>query len=515
MRKIFLHALLLSIPMLLFFTGYVFNHSSDIQPTGFIQYDNVSYIAYAKQYIDADTFHLQYSNPFNESGSYKPIYFQPQTIFFALLLKLGIPPGRILIPFTIICSLICFVLLIRIYDLIMPDKKFRTFNTWLFAWGGGLLAVAGFIALYALGRKEHIDPESGWWGLNFGRSLFFTCEAYYHALFLGSIYLIIKRKYFGAAILMFILSLSHPFTGLELAAIVCAWCVFEFLFRKKEIPIWFCISSIVILCFHLYYYLVYLEQFADHRSVSEQYTLTWRLGIYRILPAYFIVGALTIVSIYKKSIKGFFEIRSNRIFLCWFIVAFLLANHEVFMKARQPIHFTRGYIWTSLFLLGIPALQLLNKYLQRKAGIVALAIFSLVFFFDNFLWISQNSLSKANEPYATHITTEQKEIFTNLNGTANQKSLIVSSDNTMAYLSSVYTKAYPWYSHPYTTPFAKMKLEIQDRFFNKGVFDTGWIRRDIYFILQQKDTFALSSLKKLSVEKILETNQYSIYHYRP
>ena len=521
MRKNVLHAFALSIPMFVFFAGYLFNHSEELQPTGFIQYDNVSYVAYAKQYVDANDLQLQYSNPFNDHNEYRPIYFQTQTLFFAFVLKLGVPPGWILIPFTIICSLICLVLLIRIYDHIMPDRNFRTLNLWLFAWGGGLLAFAGIVAHFVLGREGNvlddiflIDPEKGWWGLSFGRSLFFSCEAYYHAIFLGCIYSIIKTKWLWAAVLLFMLSISHPFTGLELSAIVAAWCVFEFFFRRKEMPLWFGIVAMAVLGFHLYYYLVYLEQYPDHKSVSEQYTLKWRLGIYRIIPAYCIVGILAAVSVYKKTWKGFLEIRSNRIFLCWFIVAFLLANHEVFMTARQPIHFTRGYVWTSLFLLGLPALQLFNNYLKKKAGTVALAFFVFVFLFDNFIWISEISLSRATSSSTAYITKEQKTIFEKLDSSSSQ-TLIVSSDHTMAYLSSVYTRAYPWYSHPYTTPFAKSKLEIQNRFFDRGIFDSSWIKRDIRFILQKTDTVARATLTKLNAVKQFESSQYQIYRYNP
>jgi len=127
-----LFALLLTAPMLVFFLGYLFNHSNDLEPTGFIQHDNVSYVAYAKQYLDSDRASIFYSNPFNDADDYQPIYFQTQTILFAGLLKAGIPPGWILIPFTLICSLICFRLLISIYDQLFPGNKYRTISIWLF-----------------------------------------------------------------------------------------------------------------------------------------------------------------------------------------------------------------------------------------------------------------------------------------------------------------------------------------------------------------------------------------------
>lgn len=515
MRKYFLPAIALSLPMLVFFAGYIFYHAEDIQPTGFIQYDNVSYVAYGKQYNDADEFHLQYSNPFNENNNYKPIYFQPQSLFFALLMKAGVPPGWILIPFSILCSLICFLLILRIYDFLVPEKKFRTLNTWFFAWGGGLLTIAGFFTYYVLSRQENIDPENGWWGLSLGRSLFFSCEAYYHALFLGCIYFLLKRKWIISIVLILLLSLSHPFTGLELAAIVSAWCIFEFFFNRKEIPVWFALASIGIVCFHLYYYLVYLPQFSDHQSVNEQYTLRWRLGIYRILPAYCIVGVFAVASIYKASLKKFLQVRSNRIFLGWFLIAFLLSNHEVFMKARQPIHFTRGYVWTGLFLLGLPALQSFNQYVKSRFKITGLVIFSCIFLLDNFIWITASSFSKANTPSVSYITREQKNIFKILDSVSTNQTLIISNDNIMAYLSTVYTKAYPWHSHIYTTPFAQKKLEIQNLFFKKGIFDTAWTRRDVNFILQRNDSIAANTLEKINAKRISETNHYLIYHYKP
>ncbi|HRF17937.1 MAG TPA: hypothetical protein PK977_07205, partial [Chitinophagaceae bacterium] len=93
-----LFALLLTTPMLVFFLGYLFNHTKELKPTGFIQYDNISYVAYAKQYLDSEKGSIFFSNPFNDNDNYQPIYFQTQTLLFAGFLKMGIIPGWILIP---------------------------------------------------------------------------------------------------------------------------------------------------------------------------------------------------------------------------------------------------------------------------------------------------------------------------------------------------------------------------------------------------------------------------------
>ena len=215
-----LFAFALTIPMIVFFILYFINHVSSLSPTGFIQYDNVSYIAYARQYTDHSWSLLFYNNPFNVPGGDPAIYFQPQTIFFAILLATGIPAGYILIPFTWICAMLCFRLVIAIYDQLVPSAKYRSLTIWLFSWGGGLLALAGY--LYQLISKDaradsifFLDPAAGWWGLNFGRSLFFSCEAYYHALFLAVIYSVLKKKWAASIGFSFLLSISHPFTGLN------------------------------------------------------------------------------------------------------------------------------------------------------------------------------------------------------------------------------------------------------------------------------------------------------------
>lgn len=516
-----LFALALTLPVIAFFLGYLLNHSPELIPTGFIQYDNVSYLAYARQYLDAGHLHFLYSNPFNEQPG-PAIYFQPQTLLFALLLYIGIPAESILIFFTIISSIVCFRILIALYDYLLPGSRYRKLNIWLFAWGGGLLTLAGAAAHFYLNNDKSffqnlfiIDPEFGWWGLNWGRSILFSCEAYYHALFLGIILCILKKKWIMCLGLMAIISLSHPFTGIEILAIVSAWSLFEFFLRKKEVPFWFATGSFLLLCFHIYYYLFYLNSFPDHKMVSEQYALNWRLGFYRMIPAYILTGMLAFVSIYISSFKTFFASRSNRLFLAWFLIAFLLANHEIFMKARQPIHFTRGYIWSSLFLLGLPALNQLNHHLKNKWGNIGLAMMGLVFFFDNFFWISENIYSRAEKPSPLYINAEQKNILDLLKTETDNQTIIISKDPTIAYLSAVYTSGNPWYSHPYTTPDASRKKLIQENFFLQGKLDAGWMQHKINFIIYKKDSTLYNTLLTLPAEKIIKTNEYIIYTYRP
>ena len=506
----------LCLPIAVFFVAYLLNHSARLTPTGFIQYDNVAYIAYAKQYLDAGSFSLFYSNPFAiETPS---IYFQPQTIFFALLMKSGIPPGWILIPFTLICSVIVFRLLIAIYDHLAYKAPYRNWNLWLLGWGGGLLAVAGIAAHFYLHKNVElyrdlflVDPEGGWWGLNLGRSLIFSCESYYHALFLGCILSVLKKRWKTAILLMFILSLSHPFTGLELTSIVCVWGVIERMTQKNEVPLWFVVISLIILAFHVYYYLVYLDKFQDHHSVSTQYSLNWRLRFYRMIPAYFLVAALSLVTFIKTGWRKFFEIRSNRILIAWFAIAFLLANHEIFISPKQPVHFTRGYIWTSLFLLGLPYLIQLNKIVSQRWKTTGWLAIALLFFADNFLWITINSLKTSNQDDATYITSDQRNVLNLLDRETSNQTLIISQDKTIAYLSSVYTRGTPWYSHPFTTPEAKFKKFQEQTFFTTGQVQDSWKEKNIAVVVDRTDSAIIRSLGTYKEAKRIDSDGYSIF----
>jgi hypothetical protein len=307
-RKDWVFAAILTVPMILFYLGYYFNHAPHLIPTGFIAYDNVSYIAYAKEYLDGDQFSIFYSNPLSDSGNYPKIYFQVQTVIYAFLLSIGLSPGFVIVLFNWLGTLLSFRTAIAIYDHLYPDSRHRKLFISFFCWGGGLLALAGIpIALIRgtgsldfLDSIFFIDPAWGWWGLNFGRGHFISSEGFYHFLFLAGILCILKRQWNIGLICSLLLSLSHPFTGIEYLAIVTAWIgVEKILIRNKEIPWKFIVGITLILAFHLFYYLYYLNQFPEHRSVSEQYALNWRLRYFSMLPAYCLVGTLAIVSLIK------------------------------------------------------------------------------------------------------------------------------------------------------------------------------------------------------------------------
>jgi hypothetical protein len=497
--------LLLFIPIVIFYAGYYFNHDANDQPTGFIQYDNVGYAAYAKQYLDEPSSSIFYSNPFNDSPENAKIYFQTQNIFLSAMMWVGISPGLSLCIYSIVFAFLTILIIIKIYDTVFPNSTYRKISLVLLTWGGGALVLAGVLALPfrntkgtdLLQRLFYLDPGNGWWGLNFGRPLLFGVESYYHFLFLSAILLLLKKKWLYASALAFILSFSHPFTGIHFLLVMLAWVTTEkILFKSTAIPWWLPLLNLLLIGIHLYYYLIYMPSFPDHKNVIQQYSLDWHYKIYHFLPAYILVFSLFIFSVRIQKIKQFVNYLPNRLFLCMAIVSLLLSNHELFIKPMQPIHFARGYEWIAYFFMGVPALHFFIKKLSQKK--LLLLLFCGILLLDNFLWIINYVRDPKNHP-VTHISREQREILNILETKSDVNTLIIGRDKAIPYLATVYTKAYTWISHPFTTSYYQFKWDAYVDFLNTGKVNAKWLGRKLIFVFNKSDKAEISRLKKMPV----------------
>jgi hypothetical protein len=517
-----LFAFCLLIPMLAFFAGYLFNYNHDYSPSGLIMEDNALYLSYARQYLDADHFHLLYSNPFNDSAAYPDIYFQVQSLLLAVMMKTGLG-GYTMILFVLLFSLLCFRMIISIYDHLIPASKYRTISIIIFAWGGGLLALSGIPVHFFRGadgqdffdRIFFLDPGWGWWGLNLGRSFFITCEAFYHFLFLLTILMVLRKKWVAALFSIFILSISHPFTGIELLGILGAWLVVEkLIYRNNGIPWYFAIGTALILGFHVFYYLIYLNRFPDHQSVSEQFSVNWRLRFFSMIPAYALVAPLAFLAIFKFSrLKKYFQDPVHRLFLCWLIVVLLLVNHEMFMKPRQPIHFTRGYDWTGFFLLGLPALIPVFEFVKKlNYGKLIYGAIICLFLSDNFLWIVNYIRFTDKTKAVMYISPDQRQVLREIMKKADNQTLLITSDVDLAMLSTVYSPVYPWISNRYTTPFYENKKQRFDRFIMEGMPDSSWKGRKLLVIFNTQDSLENKAAGKFNAELLKQAGPYKLFY---
>ena len=240
-RRLAVISALLALPVLVPVVAHYSNagHPDRELATGMVIYDSAYYLANARDHWDAGGFRLTYGNPFSETADTPKIYFQPLVLLMGLLLWLfPAYPG-------IISTAVCYLLasgamyvMIRCFESRFSLASLSHRLTLLcLLWGGGIYEMCTMIIRpfdpWVAEKLTRIEPAGGWWTLCLGRSLCLPTEALYH-LIVFSIFLCIIRKRMRLCIgLIALLSISHPFSGVQFAMILATWGFAELVIFKN------------------------------------------------------------------------------------------------------------------------------------------------------------------------------------------------------------------------------------------------------------------------------------------
>ncbi|MBV8232760.1 MAG: hypothetical protein JO329_22485 [Planctomycetaceae bacterium] len=528
------------------------------RPTGFIQPDMASYMANAREHFDNDRFQLLYGNPFSPSYETRSIYFQPMTLVLGLAWRLsGRDPGLVFTMFGVLAAWSCARVAVALYREVVGLEAWpHWLGLLVFFWGGGLLVLAGLAhSLVTRGTLDQLDlfafdPGDGWWFLSFGRNLIFPTEALYHALFIGSILCICKRRLRRAAVLALLTSISHPFTGAELLAILVAWAFLEVEFlRSRVIPRRFLVTLVGILAFHGAYYLVFLRGFDEHRQLMEAWKIPWLLEASSFVPAYILVGSLATWSFRRYPLaRRYFATPRNRLFLVWFLVAFAMANHEFAIRPIQPLHFTRGYEWMALFLMGANTLITLFAALPRRLGIgpgaLGITLLVAILVLDNALWLARFpqialrfgrreqealcvqsptgfrfSAGKGDLLHWTgfRISSDMDDLFEWMSGPENRGSLLLTRDPYLGYLASVYTPLRSWVGHVFNTPNFPVRMAEVEDLFREGKIKDYWAGRTVLILFDRGSMPGQEPdwLKQRGSQQAFRNDSFQVFRIKP
>ena len=442
-------------------------------PTAFVQYDLPYYLANARQYF-AEGFHLTYGNPYAPYGT-PAIYFQPHLFLLGVLQWLGLGPSLALIVFQIAAVSFASIVAAKLYE---EWIGWRTLAQKLgfvcFFWGGGVLSLAGalFGVFLHVGFTKAIlqlDPGDGWWMLNFGRNLVYATEAYYHGLFLLAILMLIRRRFAWTLAAAVLLSASHPFTGLSLVLILVTYSSLEVVLNSGAASWRLLTGSCALAALHVGYYLVFLNRFADHRTLQLQWQLDWPYTFWTFVPALYLVGILAFGRLTRwESLAPMLRQSRTRLCLVWFAIVFGLSQHDLIIAPRQPLHFAQGYDWIALFFLAAPALL---KILERLQGIrwpsvriLAFGCFLALFLSDNLLWFI-SFVDPQVQRYAIVLTRDEADLLDWLRIHASAPAYVASTDRWINYLPPTYTSVRGWAGHDYNTPHvAERRAEVAAAF---------------------------------------------------
>ena len=207
----------------------------------------------------------------------------------------------------------------------------------------------------------------------------------------------------------------------------------------------------------------------------------------------------------------------NRFLFFMFLIVFLLSNHEFAFSPHQPIHFEKGYVWFSLFLLAAPACIVIFEKLLRLANPLKILITSglvLLLLFDNISWIGYFTVDNYRGG-GLYLTKNQKEVLDELDNEAYKDYLLVGEENLICYWASVYTPLRALVAHTPTTPNLEIKEAQVKRLFENGDLDKSLQSRKLIFIdrLDLNESIDISNV--ISTTPIIETERYRVLKYQP
>ena len=511
-------------------------------------------MANAREHFDAGGFSLIYGSPFTYDYGTPRIYFQPLTLLLGFFGRLpGADPGVVFGLVGLIAAVLCVRVGIALFDRFAsratPAGKLSLVA---FFWGGGVVVLMGMLFVILPGPAgtklaeppslsgywwftDLADPAGGWWFLNFGRNFVYSTEAVYHLLFLGAALFMIGRRFAAALGVMAVLAASHPFTGIQFLLIALAWGGVELIVvRSRVVPWWFVVGAAVLAVLHVWYYLIFLPTFPEHQQLQEQWAIRWTISVPQTVFAYGIVGCFAWARLRPAARpRTVLDEFPNRLLVAWVLVSLALENHELFLpRAIQPIHFTRGYSWIALFLLGVPALvgaiDHVREHAPVRSKVLAVAAFGLCLVLDNVVWLGATTaqavgiqLGRQLPPNSLTLgfglSAEQRALFDWMNGAENRGSVVVSQDDVVGYLLTTYTPLRSWLSHRVNTPGTTRRSEEIESFFGSGAIADAW--RDLPLLIVFRDSTAWRQravgFAPMPVELVYANRGYTVVRVRP
>ena len=431
------------------------------RPTGFIILDCAYYCANGREIFERGN-GLAYCNPYDPDPAAPVIYWHWLPWLLGAGTKLiGLDPGFTLCLLGAIGGLACAYLTFRLVEAVLPSSRYLAPCFLFTMWGGGLLVVAAIATNLALGRPpwyfllQH-DPFEGMWFLNWGRNLILPTEAVYHALVAGAWLAVVRDRPWAAVGSIAALAATHPFSGVQHLLVLGAWFAWREVARRRLE--WPAVAHLGIFVTFCGYYFGYLPRFPQHQDIHGRWSLDWNLGLMSLLAAGGPVFALAAARCWRDRQHWRPEMT---FFLIAAAVSLALAKHELFLPARQPLHFTRGYTWLPLCLLGLPLVQqgliwALSAPLRagRIALTAAVAAFAVL---DNTTFLVGMWNQPADQPRDCHMSQALADAFCFMERAGITGILLVISPDDDSwedynYLSATYTGMTPLHGHPHLTP---------------------------------------------------------------
>ncbi len=484
--------------------------------TGFIAYDLPSYVANGREVFERGN-GFAFPNPYDTSPDPSPIYFYWFLWLLGLGTRSGMDPGLLFVLAGVVSGTALSVMTWRLTRQVLPQPTYHPLLFLSAMWGGGLLCAGKLVANAssgtALGSELLLfDPHEGLWFLNWGRNVIFATESTYHVMAAACWLFALSRRYWWSLLFAALLACTHPWSGLEILATVSAFHFLRLLSGARAGALAHCIASGALLAALLGYSLLFLNSFDAHFALHQAWRINWNLPTSSVLLAWSPVALLALMRC-KQDWRRF---GWDEAFLgVAFAVAFLLSLHDRFMPSTQPLHFTRGYVWMSLLLLGLPWLQqrliALRGRLRPQSfwAVCVLALFAAAF--DNAVFIRDRALKQFAGESGFFLTPNQRELFRQVDR-AGLEGVAVFADVDLSYLSSAYTRLTPYLGHRFNTLDYLTRLDQVNRLFaGERPAAAEWDGSIEYIVAGNDEVESLAPAVRASLVAVVATEDVTLY----
>ena len=151
------------------------------------------------------------------------------------------------------------------------------------------------------------------------------------------------------------LAATHPFSGLNGSlrahGAACSPCAHRLRRFRQVATIWR--ELVAFLAYNFWF----LESFPSHRALRQVWSLNWSPSVVTQIAAYSVPAAMATARIVGDLRAGRQISASVGFFATAAAVSLILSNHHLFVAPRQPLHFTRGYVWFALMMISMPVLD--------------------------------------------------------------------------------------------------------------------------------------------------------------
>ena len=333
-----------------------------------------------------------------------------------------------------------------------------------------------------------------------GRNALFPTEAVYHVLVIGCWLAELNNRPRRANLFLLLLATTHPWSGLELLLTMNLWRGIQFLRMRNRQAIGQLSLSAVILIVFLGYYMVWLPTFPSHAKLQNVWELNWRVSWTSAALAYAPVLIPAVVVIRRRIQSGTLT-DMDCFLMCALAVAAGLAFHDRFINPVQPIHFTRGYVWMPLFLLGLPfIMEWFRRLGERSAAIAVIAVVLAVA--DNAVFSLVHAGRQWKQADGFHMDRHERAVLRALHtDELTQGRVILSESENLNYLLPAYANVRPWLGHQFNTPSFPQRRMDWEACFAAGTVVAAAIPEGVTLLLirTSRDTSALKSSREWTV----------------